>query len=217
MCSILRVTVIRLKETPKYLLAKGDDAAVVAIYQDIAKKYQRPCSLTVDALESMGAINSTYGKSRYSLSELWAHFHGLFVTRKLAISTILIWISWLLIGNPNSALHQNNKTDVPRPGIPTVLCVSPRLSCQSWCQNGRVRAILSVEKLHAQQRHGHIWASGCCIYVQHQAAWPEVHYGNWSTHHHGLLLRLYCCEDSGSERGLELCHCFYVKYLLWNL
>ncbi|CCT67960.1 related to synaptic vesicle transporter SV2 (major facilitator superfamily) [Fusarium fujikuroi IMI 58289] len=97
-CSILRVTVIRLKETPKYLLAKGDDVAVVAIYQDIAKKYQRTCSLTIDALESMGAINSTYGKSRYSLSELWAHFHGLFVTRKLAISTILIWISWLLIG-----------------------------------------------------------------------------------------------------------------------
>uniref|UniRef100_A0A0D2XL90 Major facilitator superfamily (MFS) profile domain-containing protein n=1 Tax=Fusarium oxysporum (strain Fo5176) TaxID=660025 RepID=A0A0D2XL90_FUSOF len=60
-CSILRVTVIRLKETPKYLLAKGDDAAVVAIFQDIAKKYQRPCSLTFEALESMGTINSTYG------------------------------------------------------------------------------------------------------------------------------------------------------------
>ncbi|KAH7190583.1 hypothetical protein BFJ68_g13775 [Fusarium oxysporum] len=97
-CSILRVTVIRLKETPKYLLAKGDDAAVVAIFQDIAKKYQRPCSLTLEALDSMGTINSTYGKSRYSLGELWAHFHGLFVTKKLAISTILIWISWLLIG-----------------------------------------------------------------------------------------------------------------------
>ncbi|KAF5627073.1 major facilitator superfamily transporter [Fusarium sp. NRRL 52700] len=60
-CSILRVTVIRLKETPKYLLAKGDDAAVVAIYQDIAKKYQRPCSLTLEALESIGTIDSTYG------------------------------------------------------------------------------------------------------------------------------------------------------------
>ncbi|KAF5567547.1 synaptic vesicle transporter SV2 [Fusarium phyllophilum] len=97
-CSILRVTVIRLKETPKYLLAKGDDAAVVAIYQDIAKKYQRPCSLTVEALESMGTIDSTYGKSRYGVGEFWAHIHGLFVTKKLAISTILIWISWLLIG-----------------------------------------------------------------------------------------------------------------------
>ncbi|KAF5662566.1 synaptic vesicle transporter SV2 [Fusarium circinatum] len=66
-CSILRITVIRLKETPKYLLAKGEDAAVVAIYQDIAKKYNRPCSLTVEALESMGTIDSTYGKSRYSV------------------------------------------------------------------------------------------------------------------------------------------------------
>lgn len=114
---------IRLKETPKYLLAKGDDAAVVAIFQDIAKKYQRPCSLTLEALDSMGTINSTYGKSRYSLSELWAHFHGLFVTKKLAISTILIWISWLLIGNVTSSLPRDRETNVSRPGISTVLCV----------------------------------------------------------------------------------------------
>ncbi|RMZ82913.1 hypothetical protein DV736_g6624, partial [Chaetothyriales sp. CBS 134916] len=85
-------------ETPKYLLIKGEDAAVVKIFQGIAQKYQRPCHLSLEILESLGTINSTYGKSRYGFGEFWAHIHGLFVTKKLAISTLMIWLSWLLIG-----------------------------------------------------------------------------------------------------------------------
>ncbi|KAL2205606.1 putative MFS transporter [Sarocladium strictum] len=98
LCSILRVTVIRLTETPKFLLTKGKDAQVVEIYQNIAKKYNRPCDLTVEMLESLGTTQSTYGESRYSVGELVAHIRGLFVTRELAMSTLLIWLSWALIG-----------------------------------------------------------------------------------------------------------------------
>lgn len=47
----------------------------------------------------MGTIVSTYGKSRYGVGELWAHLRGLFVTRQFAISTLMIWLSWALIGN----------------------------------------------------------------------------------------------------------------------
>lgn len=97
-CSILRVTVIRLKETPKYHLTKGQDEEVVKTFQHISQKYNRPCSLTLEALESCGTIQSTYGKNRYSFGEFWAHIRGLFMTRKLAISTVMIWFSWLLIG-----------------------------------------------------------------------------------------------------------------------
>lgn len=97
-CSILRVTVIRLKETPKYLLTKGEDAKVVETFQYIAQKYNRPCSLTLEQLESLGTIKSTYGNSRYSLGELGSHFRGLFATKQLGISTVMIWLSWALIG-----------------------------------------------------------------------------------------------------------------------
>ncbi|CAH0057858.1 unnamed protein product [Clonostachys solani] len=97
-CSILRVTVMRLKETPKYHLTKGNDAAVVETFQSIANKYNRPCSLTVEKLESLGVINSTYGNARYGFGEFWAHIRGLFVTKQLAISTLMIWLSWILIG-----------------------------------------------------------------------------------------------------------------------
>lgn len=96
--SILRITIIRMTETPKYLIAKGQDEEVVKIFNDIATKYNRPCSLTLDRLEECGPIKSTYGKSRYGLSELMAHLRGLFATKQLALSTSLIWLSWTLIG-----------------------------------------------------------------------------------------------------------------------
>lgn len=128
LCSILRVTVIRLRETPKYLLTKGDDAAVVKTFQDIAQKYNRPCHLTLEALDSLGRITSTYGNSRYGFNELWAHICGLFVTKKLALSTTMIWLSWLLIGNHCLPFHISFWRFVltfSRIGISPVLCLPP--------------------------------------------------------------------------------------------
>ncbi|KAH6604935.1 hypothetical protein Trco_006642 [Trichoderma cornu-damae] len=96
--SILRITVVRLRETPKYLLGLGDDAKVVETFQFLAAKYDRPCSLTLEKLEACGQIQSAHGKSRFSLSETRIHFSGLFINKKMSISTVLIWLSWSLIG-----------------------------------------------------------------------------------------------------------------------
>ncbi|KAI9046792.1 hypothetical protein LZ554_009527 [Drepanopeziza brunnea f. sp. 'monogermtubi'] len=96
--SIARVTVIRLKETPKYLLSEGKDAQLVADFQIMAIKYNRPCSITFDMLDACGAINSIRGQSKSSISGLWVHFRGLFATHTLALSTSLIWLSWTLTG-----------------------------------------------------------------------------------------------------------------------
>jgi hypothetical protein len=96
--SLLRVTVIRLRETPKYLLGAGRDREVVETLHHLADKYNRTCSLTVEKLEACGTIRSAHGKSRYSLEETVVHLKGLFATKTLAISTSLIWLSWTLIG-----------------------------------------------------------------------------------------------------------------------
>lgn len=128
-CSILRVTVIRLKETPKYHLTKGQDEEVVKTFQHISQKYNRPCSLTLEALEACGTIQSTYGKNRYSFGEFWAHIRGLFVTRKLAISTVMIWFSWLLIGNSRRGGFGSFSADLSRTGVSSLLCLPPFLSC----------------------------------------------------------------------------------------
>jgi hypothetical protein len=105
--SVLRLTVIRLKETPKFLIGEGRDEQVVETLQAIATKYNRPCSLTLERLQACGVTGEATGrrksvgahaKSRFSPAEVVVHLRGLFETRRIALSTSLIWFSWLLIG-----------------------------------------------------------------------------------------------------------------------
>jgi MFS family permease len=96
--SIARITIVRLKETPKYLLGAGRDAEVVETLQFLSQKYNRPCSLTLDKLEGCGEVRSAHGKKLFSLEELTIHFRGLFATTKITISTLMVWFSWTLIG-----------------------------------------------------------------------------------------------------------------------
>ncbi|TKX26072.1 MFS transporter-like protein 23 [Elsinoe australis] len=106
--SLARVTIIRLQETPKYLVGEGKDAEVVKSLQYIANKYNRPCSLTLELMQACGESESpettqrrssaAHAKRRFSFGEVWVHIKGLFVTKKIALSTSLIWLSWLLIG-----------------------------------------------------------------------------------------------------------------------
>ena len=107
--SIARVTVLRLRETPKYLVGEGRDAEVVDTLQYIATKHGRTCSLTLERMEACGVTGQTlptdrrgsvsaHAKKRFSFMEVWMHIKGLFATRKMGLSTSLIWFSWLLIG-----------------------------------------------------------------------------------------------------------------------
>ncbi|KAF2709739.1 membrane transporter [Pleomassaria siparia CBS 279.74] len=97
--SILRITVIRLKETPKFLVGEGRDAECVATLQIIAQKYNRPCSLTLVQMEACGVVDPGRGsKSKWGFGEIGIHLKGLYATRRIGISTSLIWLSWTLIG-----------------------------------------------------------------------------------------------------------------------
>ena len=96
--SLARITVIRLKETPKYLLGMREEAQLVENLQALAAKYNRPCSLTLAQPEACGTIRSSGKAKRFSLRETSQHISGLFATRKLALSTSMVWMSWTLIG-----------------------------------------------------------------------------------------------------------------------
>jgi len=99
--SILRVTIIQLKETPKFLVGEGRDAECVETLQFIATKYNRPCSLTLELLQECGAIDRAAargGKSKWGFGEVGMHLRGLYSTKRIGISTTLIWFSWTLIG-----------------------------------------------------------------------------------------------------------------------
>lgn len=96
--SLSRVLVVRLKETPKYLLGQGRDADVVDNVQGLAKRYNRPCDLTLEQLQAYGDIVSSETKQRPALHVLMHHIKGLLATRRLALSTLMVWFSWTLIG-----------------------------------------------------------------------------------------------------------------------
>ncbi|VTT64501.1 unnamed protein product [Fusarium fujikuroi] len=96
--SLLRVTVIRLRETPKYLLGVGKEEELIETFQYLATKYNRTCSLTLQDLAACGTITSAHSKNRFSISETMIHIRGLFGTKKMTISTASIFLSWTLIG-----------------------------------------------------------------------------------------------------------------------
>jgi hypothetical protein len=98
--SVARVTVIRLRETPKFLLGQDKDAELVQNLHDLATQYNRTCSITLEQLEACGTIETAHSRSssRFSFGELWLHIRSLFVTKKIAITTVLIWLSWSMIG-----------------------------------------------------------------------------------------------------------------------
>jgi hypothetical protein len=97
--SILRLTVIRLRETPKFLIGEGRDEECATTLQTIAQKYSRPCSLTLSQLQACGTVGSaSHAKSKWSFGEINVHLKGLYATKRIGISTSLIWFSWTLIG-----------------------------------------------------------------------------------------------------------------------
>ncbi|KAH7320273.1 major facilitator superfamily domain-containing protein [Stachybotrys elegans] len=96
--SVLRVTVIRLRETPKYLLGLGKDVEVMETINYLSTRYNRPCSLTLEQLEACGTIKSAHSTKRFSFEETMIHIRGLFCTKKIAISTSMVWLSWTMIG-----------------------------------------------------------------------------------------------------------------------
>jgi hypothetical protein len=73
-------------------------ARVVETFQWLATKYDRPCSLTLAKLEACGVVRGAHSSKLFSFSETAVHFRGLLSTTKIAVSTLLIWLSWTLIG-----------------------------------------------------------------------------------------------------------------------
>jgi hypothetical protein len=80
------------------LLGQGHDAELVANLRDLAAKYNRPCSITLEQLEACGTIRTAHAKKTFSFGELWLHVSSLFSTVKIAYTTGLVWLSWAMIG-----------------------------------------------------------------------------------------------------------------------
>ncbi|KAG8533976.1 uncharacterized protein KY384_001719 [Bacidia gigantensis] len=95
--ALLRLLVIKMVQTPRWLVSQNRDEEVLSNLYEVASKYNRSFSLTLEHLQSQGRISNTE-KSVWSGLRLRKHFSGLFVTRKLAWSTTVIIANWFVIG-----------------------------------------------------------------------------------------------------------------------
>ena len=94
----LRIFVVRLKETPKYLIGKGRDEDLVKTLQEIATRYNRPCDLTVEQLAAIGEVRVKPTTGKQVLRDHGQHSRDSSRRRSLVLSTAMVWLSWTLIG-----------------------------------------------------------------------------------------------------------------------
>lgn len=105
----LRTVVFRLYESPRYLVARGEDEKAIAVLHAVARENGVECSLTVEQLRQAGTgavagtgaspllISKKMGLTslaKWSFTETWIHVKALFATRKIAWSTSLLIFLW---------------------------------------------------------------------------------------------------------------------------
>ncbi|KAK4499382.1 hypothetical protein PRZ48_009896 [Zasmidium cellare] len=95
--AFLRVLIVRMQQTPKWLCAQNRDEEVYTLLSDLSAKYNRPISLRLETLTSQGRVLHTE-KSVWSALRLRKHIFALFETRMLAYSTWMIIFNWFTIG-----------------------------------------------------------------------------------------------------------------------
>lgn len=95
--SVTRLLFVRMKQTPRWLVAQNRDADAIKVLEGLASEYNRSFSLRLHDLEAEGRVLHTE-KSRWSSIRLWNHIGGLFETRILAWSMTVIIANWFTIG-----------------------------------------------------------------------------------------------------------------------
>lgn len=95
--ALARLFLIRMVQTPRWLLSQNRDEEVITVLDDIATKYKRTHSLTLNQLQTQGTIVHTE-KLVWSSLRIKMHFKRLFQTQKLGWSTTVILANWFVIG-----------------------------------------------------------------------------------------------------------------------
>ncbi|KAK5714969.1 hypothetical protein LTR15_010385 [Elasticomyces elasticus] len=95
--SLLRLFLIKMVQTPKWLITQNRDEEAFRVLAVISEKYSRSLSLKLEILQSHGRVYLTE-KSVWNSLRLRKHFGGLFETRILAYSTSVIIANWFVIG-----------------------------------------------------------------------------------------------------------------------
>lgn len=102
--AVCRVTLVRLQESPKFLVSNNRDEEAFESLKHLAEKYNRPFNLTLEQLKECGEISSNHGyqKEDNAVAGLFKlvgnHLSIMFANRKMMRSTVVLFLSWLLLG-----------------------------------------------------------------------------------------------------------------------
>lgn len=104
---LARFAIFHLYESPKFLLSRGRQAEAVAVVHGMAYKNKTTTWLTEDILNQIGGTDAEKDTTKLSTSQIiktkMSAFSGdrikpLFRTKKLGLTTGLLWFCWLTIG-----------------------------------------------------------------------------------------------------------------------
>ncbi|KAJ6023466.1 uncharacterized protein N7446_013828 [Penicillium canescens] len=102
--SLLRVFLIRIVQTPRWLVSQNRDEEVIQFLRDLSAKHNRQFDLTLEELRGEGNVKNTE-KSAWSVVRIKAHFSGLFQTKRLTWSFLVIMLNWFVIGIVSPLYH----------------------------------------------------------------------------------------------------------------
>lgn len=82
------------------MLSSGKEEQLVTDLRALAGKYNRQCSLRYEHLVACGTVEESHTARSVTttIAEVGSHLSGLFATRRIGLSTGLVWLSWTLIG-----------------------------------------------------------------------------------------------------------------------
>lgn len=93
---------LRLEESPKYLVSNNRDEEAYLLLKKIATKYNRPFDLTLEELQDCGVVQKNDFNENKSvkvfLRQCGTNIKSLFKTKKMTLNIILLFLSWGLIG-----------------------------------------------------------------------------------------------------------------------
>ena len=95
--ALARLVIVKMVQTPRWLISQNRDAEVLAVLDGIAIPAGRAHRLTLQQLQSLGVVLHTE-KSVWSAFRIKMHIKGLFETRGLAWSMAVILANWFVIG-----------------------------------------------------------------------------------------------------------------------
>ncbi|KAL3422573.1 MFS-type transporter PB1E7.08c 3 [Phlyctema vagabunda] len=102
-----RFFLFKLYESPKFLLSRGRQSEAVAVIHGIAHRNKTQTWLTEEILNEIGGDTAVVSDTKMTTAQIVRHkmasFSGervgpLFSSKRLGITTILIWFCWLTIG-----------------------------------------------------------------------------------------------------------------------